>query len=96
MIFNFAWNLKRPQTGEAALQKKSKVGSFTSLDFQLCHKTVVMKTVRSWHDNGHTDREHRADLPEMNPQLCRRLILDKAGKNIQWGKKSTNGVGKTG
>ena len=43
------------------------------------------------------DQWNRIETPELDPQTYGQLILDKAGKNIQWKKVSlTNDAGRTG
>ena len=81
------------------LKTKTKARGITIPGVRLYYKAVIIKTVCYWHKNRHIDQWNITENPEMDPQLYRQLIFDKAGKNIQWEKKtvsSINGAGKIG
>ena len=66
------------------MKKKTKARGFTIPDFKLYYKAVITKT--AW--SRHSDQWNRIENPEMGPQMYGQLIIDKAGKNIQWNKDS--------
>ena len=82
---------------QSVVENAKKTGRPTILDFKLCCKAVIRKTVWNWHRNRQVDQWNRIENPEGDPRLYGQEIFDNAGKNIQGRKtvSSTTGVGET-
>ena len=73
---------QRPQISQSSLEKEQQRDT-TLLDFKLCYKSVIIKTL--WYSHKSGQIREKTESPEVKPRL---YVHDRAGKNVQWGKDS--------
>lgn len=83
----FIWDSKGPGIPKTILKKKNKTRGATLSNFKTFHKATVIRIVRFWPQDRHTDQRNRTESPETNLNIYSQLIFGKIAKIILWGKE---------
>ena len=79
--------------------ERNRPGELTTPNIKTYYKATVIKTVRNWLTDRHTNQWDRIESLEINPFIYGQLTLDKSTKTIHLGKRivfSTNEARTTG
>lgn len=79
--------IQGPRRAETVLKWKNTVGGVTLLDFKTYNTATVIKTVRNWLTDRHTNQWDRIESSEINPFIYGQLTLDKSTKKTHLGKE---------
>ena len=85
IISQFVWKHKRPPMSKSILRNNGN-GGISLPDFRLYYKAIVIKIIRYWAKDRHTDKWNKIGSPEMKPHTHGHLVFEKGGINMQWNK----------
>ena len=77
--------IQGPRRAETILKWKNTVGGVPLLAFKTYHTATVIKTVRNWLTDRHTNQWDRIESSEINAFIYGQLTLDKSTKKIHLG-----------
>ena len=84
-ISQFIWKHRRSRIAKAVLKKKTGAGGINLPDFILWQSYSHQDSMALARNQKYRPMEQDRK-PEINPCTYGRLIFDKGGKSIQWGK----------
>ena len=87
IILRFVWNQKRPRIARGILKKENHGWGHHNARFQFVLQSCGNQDCGTGTKTD-IDQWNRIENPEVDPQLYRHLIFNKAGKIIHWKKDS--------
>lgn len=77
-----------PKWPKPISKRINKVVRLVVPDFKVYYKAVVIRSVRSWHKDRHTDQRNRRQSPETTSHIHGEMVFGQDAKIIQRGKNS--------
>ena len=78
---------KAPESNSDPEKEEQSWRNYANI-IKLYQKAIIIKTTSYCYKSRHIDQCNGTENPEINPQLCSQLILDRGSKPIQWAKDS--------
>lgn len=76
--------IQETENAQNNLEKEVEVGKLRLLNFKICYKAAVIKTMWYWYKYKCMDLQNGIESPEINTNKYVQFIFNKDAKMIQW------------